>query len=62
LAAAGGLTVLAGLGILKILNAHEENYFDIIPADIVTNQIIVCTANAEKSETDFSIFNCASSV
>lgn len=62
MAAAGGLTILAALGILKIINVHEENSFDIIPADIVTNQIIVCTANAERSDTDFGIFNCASSV
>ncbi len=62
LAAAGGLTVLAGLGILRIINVHEENCFDIIPADIVTNSIIVCTANADKLETNFDIFNSASSV
>jgi len=62
LAAAGGLTVLGALGILKIINVHEENFFDIIPADIVTNQIIVCTANADKSEKNFDIFNSASSV
>lgn len=62
IAAAGGLTYLAGIGILQIINANGDNNFDVIPADIVTNHIIVATSYAEQSGEDFNIYNSSSSV
>ena len=46
LAAAGGLTMLAGLGIIKNMFSTGNTVFDLIPADYVTNSIIIFTAFA----------------
>jgi hypothetical protein len=46
MAAAGGLTYLGSIGILNYINCDGENFFDIIPADIVTNHVIVSTSYA----------------
>lgn len=43
LAAAGGLSYLGGIGLLKVIPSSGKNNFDVIPVDIVTNQIIVAT-------------------
>ena len=37
MAAAGGLSYLGGIGILKIVPTTGKNKFDVIPVDIVTN-------------------------
>jgi hypothetical protein len=37
MAAAGGLSYLGGIGILKVVPTAGKNYFDVIPVDIVTN-------------------------
>jgi hypothetical protein len=44
LAAAGGLTMLAALGIIKNMFSTGNTVFDLIPADYVTNSIIIVTA------------------
>ena len=44
LSAAGGISLLTGLGFLNYIRAEGVNTFDIIPVDIVSNQIIVATA------------------
>ena len=44
LAAAGGLTLLGCIGILKNLYSTGKTVFDIVPADIVTNGVIIATA------------------
>lgn len=44
LAAAGSLTVLVGIGVLKNFNADERTRGDIIPVDMSVNGIIACTA------------------
>ncbi len=44
LAAAGGLTMLAALGILKHMYTPGYTVFDLIPADYVTNSILIVTA------------------
>ena len=44
LSAAGGVTLLTGIGVLNYLRARGDNMFDVIPVDICTNHIIVATA------------------
>ena len=44
LSAAGGISLMTGLGLINYLKARGDNKFDIIPVDIVTNQIITATA------------------
>lgn len=46
LSAAGGLTMMIGLGLCNYFNIKGENSFDIIAVDIVSNGIIVTSANA----------------
>ena len=47
LAAAGGLTLMAGIGVINYLPCKVPNApFDMIPVDIVTNCIIVSGAYA----------------
>ena len=45
LSAAGGLSLLVGLGLIKDMHARGYNRFDVIPVDMVTNGIIVATAH-----------------
>jgi fatty acyl-CoA reductase len=44
LSAAGGITLMSGLGFINFVNIKGDTMFDIIPVDIVTNGIIVSTA------------------
>lgn len=61
ISAAGGLTVLGTLGILKYMHIPKPNPFDIVPVDIVSNSILVVTAfhgGIGKTETAaLSIYN-----
>ena len=45
LAAAGGLSILTGLGITRYLLTTSETRADFVPVDIVSNAIIVGTAH-----------------
>lgn len=36
---------MSGLGLINYINARGVNRFDVIPVDIVTNSILVATAN-----------------
>ena len=45
LSAAGGLMVMTGIGLINYINNKGNNRFDVIPVDIVTNSIVVVTAN-----------------
>lgn len=60
--AAGGLTLLCGLGLLQNINGTGLAPFDIVPADYVSNGILVATAYADTQPDYAEIFNCASSV
>jgi len=62
LSAAGGLTLMSGLGLINYINAQGVNRFDVIPVDIVTNSIIVATANGANVEPMMEIYNCGTSV
>ena len=44
ISAAGGLSMLGCLGILKYMHIPKPNPFDVIPVDIVSNGILVVTA------------------
>jgi hypothetical protein len=62
LSAAGGISVLVGLGLVNFIRARSVNKFDIIPVDIVTNHILIATAyGAEKLKGQLSVYNCGSS-
>ena len=63
LAAAGGLTVLAALGVVRYLNSDMGmTRFDLIPVDIVSNHILVSTAYAPFEYVGkMSVYNCGSS-
>jgi fatty acyl-CoA reductase len=63
LSAAGGLTFLGGLGILKIVKGRGVNYFDMIPVDIVCNGLLIVTCNqALSNDQQLRIYNCGTSV
>jgi hypothetical protein len=46
LSAAGGLSLLTGLGLLKYVNGDGSAPFDLIPVDFVTNGLLIVTSNA----------------
>jgi len=53
---------MAGLGLLNYVNAQGNTRFDVIPVDIVTNSIIVATANGANVEPMMEVYNCGTSV
>jgi alcohol-forming fatty acyl-CoA reductase len=44
ISAAGGLSVVGGIGIVNFIHGYEDNIADLIPVDLVSNMIIVGTA------------------
>ena len=44
LSAAGGLSLLSGLGLMKYVNTDGSGPFDIVPVDFVTNGMLIATA------------------
>ena len=46
ISAAGVISVMGGLGLISYINATGDNYFDIVPVDIVINSMLVATAYA----------------
>ena len=63
MSAAGGLTVLGGLGLIQLVHKPKENnVFDIIPVDIVSNGLLCATADASSSAQRLTIYNSATSV
>ena len=62
ISAAGGLTVLGGVGLLKLMPTAGENRFDVIPADIVSNSILIVSAHSAIMDIPFDVYNCGSSV
>lgn len=61
LSAAGGLTVMTGIGLINFVNSEGINHFDIIPVDIVTNSILVVTANGAMQPEQLEVYNCGTS-
>jgi nucleoside-diphosphate-sugar epimerase len=44
ISAAGGLSLIGGIGVINYIHGHRNNIADLIPVDIVSNMIIVGTA------------------
>ncbi len=44
ISAAGGLSLVGGIGIVNFIHGKKDNIADLIPVDIVSNMIIVGTA------------------
>jgi fatty acyl-CoA reductase len=61
LSAAGGISLLTGLGIIHYMRADGNNKFDITPVDLVTNQIIVATAYAPLTPKIMHMYNSGTS-
>jgi fatty acyl-CoA reductase len=65
LSAAGGLTLMSSLGLINYIKISSggSNRLDMVPVDIVSNGIIVATANAgTKLGNELDIYNCGTSV
>ena len=61
ISAAGGMTVLGSIGVVRHSWIAKTNPFDVIPVDIVSNGILVATAyhgGDEKSEK-FQVYHCS---
>ena len=61
LSAAGGLSLLYGLGLTKYINGDGSGYFDIIPVDFVTNGMLIATAKGGSSKDYFEVYNAGTS-
>ena len=61
LSAAGGISLLTGLGFLRYIRARGDNRFDVVPVDIVTNHIIAATAYGSLTKNDMKVYNCGTS-
>ena len=63
MSAAGGLTVLGTIGVLRFMHIPKPNPFDIIPVDIVSNGILVATAfhGDDQQTSPLTIYNCTTS-
>ena len=63
LSAAGGLSILGGVGLSHVVNSHGRYNFDVIPVDYVSNGCLVATCyTATKKDKEVEIFNCTTSV
>jgi fatty acyl-CoA reductase len=51
LSAAGGVTILGGLGFISYLHGSGLNTVDLVPVDIVTNGLLVATCHGARSDT-----------
>ena len=60
--AAGGLSLLTGLGILKEVHGDGLATFDIVPVDYCSNGLLVATAHADMYKNFAAIYNCSSSL
>jgi hypothetical protein len=49
MSAAGGLTVLGGLGLMRTLHGKGDNPLDVIPVDIVSNAILLTTCHSAQA-------------
>jgi fatty acyl-CoA reductase len=57
IAAAGGITLMVGLGVITFIEAKMDNHFDVVPVDIVTNGIIITAAYAAREKGCLHIYN-----
>ena len=60
ISAAGGLSLVGGIGIVNYIHGHPNNLADLIPVDIVSSSILVGTA-LQANKPQLKLFHCASS-
>lgn len=60
ISAAGGLSLIGGLGLMNFIHGNTSNVADLIPVDIVSNMIIAATA-AQANKPSLRIVHSASS-
>lgn len=60
LAAAAALFLFVGLGIVRVMHADHKKIGDVIPVDVVVNNIIVASAYNFK-QTNLSVYHVGSS-
>ena len=62
MAAAGGVTILGGLGIKHFMLIEDPGVLDVIPVDVVVNSILISSCKgASKKPNQNIVFHCASS-
>jgi hypothetical protein len=61
ISAAGGLTYMVGLGLMHHIQAYGGIKFDLVPVDIVSNQVILSTAWITSQPGAIEVFNCGTS-
>lgn len=62
MSAAGGLTIMGGIGAIQYVNGSGKNPLDLIPVDIVCDSILVTTAHSALTNNQLNIYNCSTSV
>jgi fatty acyl-CoA reductase len=63
LSAAGGVTILGGLGFVPYLYGSGLNTVDLVPVDIVVNGLLAATCHGARSDTEqLHVYNCGTSV
>ena len=60
ISAAGGLSLIGGMGVINFIHGKTSNIADLIPVDIVSNLIIVSTAQQAK-KPELKVIHCSSS-
>ena len=60
ISAAGGLSLVGGIGVVNYIHGKSSNIADLIPVDIVANSIIAGTA-VQANKPELKIMHCASS-
>lgn len=61
LSAAGAISYMCAIGVIRVLPQGNNNRFDIIPLDIVTNQIIVGIPYTNTRNDEMVVMHSASS-
>jgi hypothetical protein len=60
ISAAGGLSLVGGIGIVNYIHGHANNLADLIPVDIVSSSILVGTA-LQANKPELKLYHCSSS-
>jgi hypothetical protein len=60
LSAAGGLSLLSALGLMKYVHGDGSNPFDVIPVDYIVNGILITSCKGAKGKNYFEVYNAGS--
>jgi hypothetical protein len=61
LSAAGGLSLLTGMGLMKYVNGTGAGPFDIVPVDFITNGMLLATCKGGSQKDYFEVYNAGTS-